>query len=153
MALTADDILTEVRVEIGDLDGDIYSDDDIKDTYIPAGLNMMKGRWLQEYSIDSAGTISPDPSDDDYNDRRAVVLHAALAVINAELRDSARKAIYHSNVAGSTDLRARFDAIKSMREDIIEELEELYLRKLREQYESDMEFSEIRRSAIAFDHD
>ncbi len=153
MALTSADILTEIRIEIGDLNGTTYSDTTITDTFVPAGLNIMKGKWLQEYSVDGDGNFSPDAGSSDYNDRRAIVLHSALAVMRIELTQAAREATYHSSPAGSTELRARFDALKARTDQIKHEIDTIYSEKVREQFEDNVEAVKIRRSSIAYSHD
>jgi len=153
---TSTDMLDAIRIEIGDVtpaDGSdpTYSDATLLDTYFPAGLEMLKGNWPQLYSVDSTTrVISPDPSDSDYNDERALVVAASMCVMRAELTDARRKSIYHSDPAGATDLRDRADALKQAIADLVTELNDLRFHKTRRLVEEEVDQGiEISRSDIA----
>ncbi len=149
MALTVAEILTEIRVEVGDVNADLYSDDDLTNTYVPVGIHRMNAIWPQEYSIVS-GAFTPDPLLDDNDDRRAIVLFCSLAILGAEVVQGARDGFYHSDVAGATDMRDRAKGLKDMRTGIEAELQSLSHERVQRQAEDSIEFKEPRRSEAAY---
>lgn len=154
MALTVAEILTEVRVEIGDVtptDGTDpkYSDTALTDTYIPAAVTKMNSVWPQTYEI-SSGAFNPDPTLDANDDRRALVVASALTVIASEAGKAFRTGAYHSDVAGATDLRDRAQKMKEWRDALAEEFDSLWRDRVQRQAEGDISLTEISRSAIAF---
>jgi hypothetical protein len=151
MATSSSDLLSSIRVEIGDVGGTGYTDAVILDTYFPAGLEAMKGKWPQQYTVDaSTRNITPDPADDDYNDERVLVLFASIQVMKTELADARRKAIYHSDPAGATELRDRAKALAEAVKDLGLELGDLYFMRTRRLVEEEVEQGkEISRSDIA----
>jgi len=149
MAVTTADLVPDIRVEVGDVGSSIYTDDELTDTYIPAGVRKLNSVWPQEYAIGDDGTFTPDPDGDDYNDRRALTVVSAAVVLQSETLKYQRDAVYHSDVAGSTDLRERARQIQVTINALLDEFQALYQRRVQDQTESSIAFVELRRSLTA----
>ena len=150
MAVTTEDLVPDVRVEVGDVGETRYTDAALTGTYIPAGVRQLNSIWPQEYAIGDDGTFTPDPEGDDYNDRRALTVISAATVLKSETIQYQRDSVYHSDVAGSTDLRDRADKLKVTISDLMDEFQTLYQRRVQDQTESSIAFIELRRSLEAF---
>jgi len=152
MATTSTSMLPAIRVEIGDLGETAYTDDTLLDTFVPAALQAMKGKWPQQYSVDETSReFSPDPSLAAYNDERAIVAFASMGVMKTELADARRKAIYHSDPAGATELRDRAKQLSEAVQDLLKELNDLLFSKTRRLVDEDVEQGvEISRSKVAY---
>jgi len=81
----------------------------------------------QQYSTSGTGdseTISPTPSRED---KRLIVLYAALAASRGEIAKAARNAIIHSNPAGRTDLSKVVQALEYQAERLEEKIEKILI--------------------------
>jgi len=82
---------------------------------------------IQQFSKSGSGdseTISPTPSDDQ---KKLLILYAALILARGDIAKAARNAIIHSNPAGRTDLSKMVDALEHQAERLEEKIEKIRL--------------------------
>jgi len=111
MATTVISLYTKLRGIIGDIDSTNYryTDAQLRDTYIPLGIDYLSEDHYQQYAVSGSGdaaTIAPDPSSnrDNYDDRFLITLASAIVILQSEIARSANTGVIVSNAAGRTDL-------------------------------------------------
>lgn len=151
MATSAQDIVTLSRPLIGDIrsrssdpESDLVWEDAQLAAMMPAGMNLTVGHWTQEYSCGTSLTdeVSPDPAA--HNDIGIVPIFLAKAVLMAEQARWARRAVIHSGVAGSTNMRGVAEALGATIERLDGMIEEAYNRRMHEAVAADMVIREAK---------
>ena len=120
MAIKVTDLITTLRSTIGDEDAGnyTYTNEQLRDVKIPAGLSGYNQEMFQQYEIlgiDDAAYFNPDPGIDIQN---LLILFSALHIVNGEILDAGRNSLVYSNPAGRTDLTQVVKAIASQGESI-----------------------------------
>jgi hypothetical protein len=118
------DIISEIRVHIGDIDETNYrySDNVYRDTFIPAGIkrfNMLNYATFVVTGTGSDKAFDPEPTTE-LSTR--IALHTAIAILNGEIQKSAHTSVVQTNPAGRTDLTQVPKDLRTQRDMLNKEL-------------------------------
>jgi hypothetical protein len=145
VATTAQTVVDRARILIGDIaskatddSADLVWDDTQLAVLLPTAMLMTVDYWPQEYSCGSLLTdeVSPDPAAS--GDVAAVSMFLAKAALLAEQTRWARRAIVHSGVGGSTNMRLITESISKSLDRIDTMLEAAYSSRAHEAVAADM---------------
>jgi hypothetical protein len=149
---TVQSIVNLARVSIGDVkrkttesDDVLIWDDDSLAALATVAVGNMNDRWIQQFTVSGntlTDTYSPDPADS--NDTEAVALFMAREALSVERTKWSRRAISHSNAAGSTNMREVADAIGKQLDYVNAEIERIELFKQSDSIADDMVARELR---------
>lgn len=128
------DLMPPLAREVGDVDNsNIYYGADQLFSAINDGLNDFNNQVPdQQYSVIGSGNsayFSPDPS---IEDKRLIVLFAALCLMRGDFLKAARSAIIHSNPAGKTDMSRIPDALGKQIDRVQNKIDELLDKRSRQ---------------------
>ena len=121
-----------VRHLVNDLDCDTYTDDRIEETIIvSAQLIIDRVQLDTAYNIDvDSLTLSPDPTQltpKDYDFINIVSMKTACILLSSEAKTLAAQAYRITDGPSTIDIKGAFDAVKSLRDQLCEAVEEAIL--------------------------
>ena len=137
-ATSLDYLISDLRLQVGDLDSTSYTDGYLRQVLVMATKTLMK-KWRNRYTINSAYVVARNPSSVysivsppiiEYADERAFILQSSIIIKSSDITDNAWNVgswrddeLAYSNIAGASAL------LKSLTDDI-NELSNLLRRRL-----------------------
>ena len=158
MGTTAQDVVNQARPLLGDVntkttqgDSDLTWDDASLASLMPSAMGMTVDHWPQEYSCgsDLASELSPDPAS--FGDVAAVSAFLAKTALLSEQGKWARRAVVHSGVGGSTNMRLIAESISNMLDRVADILETAYNQRIQESVASGMTVREAKTETVDSD--
>jgi len=151
MGTSAQTVVDAARPYIGDIrsrstdsEEDLTWDDIQLASLMPSAMHLTVDHWTQEYSCGSSLTdeLSPDPAGN--NDLAIVAIFLAKTALMAEQARWARRAVIHSGVAGSTNMRGVAQALGATIERLDAIIEDAYSKRMHEAIATDMVIREAK---------